>query len=605
MKTDYRNVTLTGGFWKAKETLVKTTTTDAVYDRFAETGRMDAFRCDWKEGMPNRPHIFWDSDVAKWIEGAAYILAKESRPDLEEKVEALISEIEKNQGEDGYFNIYYMVVEPQKRWTDRNCHELYCAGHLMEAACAYYEATGRRRLLDCMEKYADYIKRVFVDEKSAAFETPGHEEIELALFKMYHTTGEKKYADLAKHFLERRGQPDNTEAQIFSHPKYAQSHLPIREQKEAFGHSVRAMYLYAGMTDYAAHSGDEVLLQTCRDVFDDVTKRKMYVTGGIGSTNVGEAFTIPYDLPNAQAYTETCASIGMMFFANRLFKADPLHPSKYADAVELEMYNGALSGVSLDGISFFYENPIEIYLAERNRHSGVNHNERFPITQRVKVFGCSCCPPNITRTFTSLGEYFYAYDEAENAVYVNQFGSSVYENGAVRVTQETDYPSAGKVKITASVPVYVRVPGWCRKFSADAAYRMVNGYARFEAGEITVDFAMKPELITSSVHIVKNIGKAALRCGPVIYCVEGVDHGGDVHTLCYDRAAVHAAKPVFDETIGLNALELDGLRCADAEEGALYMPLEDCYEPVKIRAIPYHAFANRGETNMLVFLPYR
>lgn len=605
MKTDYRNVTLTGGFWKAKEDLVRDVTTDAVYDRFYETGRIDAFKCNWKEGMPNRPHFFWDSDVAKWIEGAAYVLTRADRPDLEEKIENLIDEIEKNQGEDGYFNIYFTVIEPEKRFTNRDCHELYCAGHLMEAAVAYHQATGKDRFLKIMEKYADYIWKVFVEDKSATYETPGHEEIELALVRLYHETGKDKYLKLSQHFLDRRGQPDNQETDILGHPKYAQNFLPVRKQREAFGHSVRAMYLYSGMADIARETGDEAMLDACRALFDDVTKRKMYVTGGIGSTNVGEAFTIPYDLPNAHAYTETCASIGMMFFANRMLQSDPVHTSKYADIVELEMYNGALAGLSLDGISFFYENPLEIYMTERNRHTCSDHREHFPITQRVKVFGCSCCPPNLTRMLSSLGEYFYAYDEAENAVYVNQFGSSVYEDGGVKVVQETDYPHTGLVKITSSVPVYVRVPGWCRSFTADAEYCMVNGYAKFEAGEIAVNFAMKPELITSSVNVVRNIGKAALRRGPVVYCVEGVDHGGDVHTLCFDRTTVGDAKVVHDEAIGLDALELAGLRYADAQPDALYAPLEERFVPTTIRAIPYHAFANRGETDMLVFVSCR
>ena len=605
MKYDYRKVTLTGGFWKAKEELVKNVTTAAVYDRFSESGRIDAFKCDWKEGEYYKPHFFWDSDVAKWMEGAAYILAKEERPELRAKVEWLIDQIEKNQGEDGYFNIYFTVIEPENRFKTRDCHELYCAGHLMEAAVAYFEGCGDTRFLSLMEKYADYIYRVFVEEKSADFETPGHEEIELALVRMYRATGKKKYLDLCGHFLNRRGAADNTEAQIFAHPKYAQSHLPVREHTEAFGHSVRAAYLYSGMADYAAETGDKAMLDACRAVFEDITRKKMYVTGGIGSTNVGEAFTVPYDLPNGQAYTETCASIGMMFFANRMLSADPVRRAEYADIVELEMYNGALSGLSLDGECFFYENPLEIYCRDRERHTAVQGNERFPIPCRIKMFWCSCCPPNITRVFSSVEQYFYTYDENENAVYVNQFGSSVYEDADVKVEQVTDYPHSGKVKITSTVPVYVRIPGWCRRFSADSAYQTVNGYARFEAGEINVEFEMSPELVKSNANVVRNIGKAALRRGPVIYCIEGVDHEGDIQTLAYDRAKLKDAKIVPDESIGLDAIELDGARITDSDPDVLYAPLEECYDSAKIRAIPYHAFANRGVTDMLVFVNYR
>ena len=605
MYTNYRNVDLIGGFWAEKQQLNSTVTTQAVYDRFFETGRMDAFKCEWHEGEPNKPHIFWDSDVAKWMEGAAYILAKEDRPDLREKVEELIDRIEQNQGEDGYFNIYYTVVEPENRFTVRNNHELYCAGHLMEAACAYYEATGCDRFLRLMEKYADYIAKVFMVEKSAKFETPGHEEIELALYRMYRTTGKKKFLDLCVHFLERRGQPDNEEAQIFLAAHYAQSHAPIREQHEAFGHSVRAMYLYTAMADLARENGDRDLLAACRDLFLDVIRRKMYVTGGLGSTRIGEAFTVPYDLPNAGAYTETCASIGMIFFARRMMLADPDHRAEYADIIELEMYNGALSGLSLNGDEFFYENPLEICHAERNRITATNDHERWPITQRVKVFSCSCCPPNLTRWLASIGQDFYAQDEQSGEVYINQFADSTFERDGVTVRVETDYPHSGALHITANAPVRVRIPGWCHSYRADQPYTAENGYIRFDAGEITLKLQMRPELITSSVRVTKNQGKAVLRRGPMIYCAEGCDHDGDVHTLCFDRMAMSTAKVNYDEALKNDVVTVDGWRLTDAESDVLYAPLTECYAPVKLRMIPYHAFANRGECDMLVYMPYR
>ncbi|MBQ4351755.1 MAG: glycoside hydrolase family 127 protein [Clostridia bacterium] len=601
---DHRFVTLTGGYWREKYDLNRDVTMKAVYDRFDESGRIAAFRCDWKEGMPNRPHIFWDSDVAKWMEGAAYLLEKENIPALEEKVEALVDEIERNQHEDGYFNIFYTVVEPEKRWTNRDCHELYCAGHLMEAACAYYNATGRDRFLRCMMKYADYIAKVFMEEHSAAFNTPGHEEIELALYKMYKTTGEPRFYELMKYFLETRGQPDNHEAQIFAAPHYAQSHAPIREQHEAFGHSVRAMYLYSGMADYAAESGDPVLLDACRALFEDVTRRKMYVTGGIGSTNIGEAFTIPYDLPNTKAYTETCASIGLMFFANRLFRADPERTSAYADAVEREMYNGALSGLSLDGEKFFYENPLEINLTERHRITATNDGEHWPIAERVRIFGCSCCPPNLNRLLPAIGDYFYAYDEGEGAVWVNQFGTSVFERDGVKVTQTTDYPMDGTVKIVSNVPVYVRIPGWCRKFTADRPHDDCRGYAKFDAGEITVTFEMKPFLLAANPRVTPNLGRAVLCRGPIVYCAEAVDNGGGVHTLYFDRTRVHDARVSRVSGIPLPVIDLDGLRMEDTD-GALYAPLDERFTPAGIRLIPYCCFANRGESDMLVWLPVR
>lgn len=604
MRTDHTRVHLTGGFWKQKEDLNRDVTLPAVYDRFSESGRIAAFDMNWKPGMPDQPHFFWDSDVAKWMEGAACVLSREDVPALREKIESLISAIREHQESDGYFNIYFTVVAPDKRFTDRNLHELYCAGHLMEAACAWYDATGKDDFLLLMEKYADCIARVFTVEKSAAFETPGHEEIELALFKMYKTTGKKKFLELATFFLERRGQPDNHEKPIFDEAFYAQSHAPIRDQHEAYGHSVRAMYLYSGMADLAAETKDPALLTACRDLFEDVTNRKMYITGGIGSTNIGEAFTIPYDLPNSRAYTETCASIGVMFFANRMLKADPERPSKYADAVELEMYNGALSGLSLDGEKFFYENPLEICLTERHRITATHDREHWPITQRVRLFSCSCCPPNLNRLLASLGEFFYAWDEEEGRVYVNQFGDSTFTQNGMTVTQRTDYPASGRVEISANVPTLVRIPGWCASFRASAPYEKVNGYAAFAPGSFTVEMDMTPTLMASHVGVYRNIGKAALRRGPVIYCAEAVDHPCDLHTLTFDRAKVAEAKVSENEDFGLPTLTLDGFRRVSPTD-ALYAPLEECFEPQTLRLIPYSCFANRGESDMLVFLNYR
>ncbi len=617
MITDYRNVTLRGGFWKSKEDLNRDVTINAVYDRFNDSGRIDAFKCEWKAGDPKQPHIFWDSDVAKWMEGAAYILKRERIEDLENKVEALIDEIEKNQGEDGYFNIYYTVVKPDDRFTNRDCHELYCAGHLMEAACAYYEATGRDRFLKIMEKYADYIAKVFMVEDSAKFVTPGHEEIELALYRMYKTTGEQRFMDLCAFFLNTRGTRNEKDSPIGGVQMYAQSHLPIREQFEAVGHSVRATYLYSGMTDLALETKDTTLAKACYALFDDIVDKKMYVTGGIGSTHIGEAFTIPYDLPNDRAYTETCASIGMIFFANRMFALDAMlngvPSSKYADIAELELYNGALSGLSLDGECFFYENPLEIYLPDRGRIPPYfNSHDHLPITQRVRIFGCSCCPPNLNRLLSSLGNYFYGYDEEKNVVYINQFGDSEFVCGDVRVEQKTNYPNSGHIAITSNVPVYVRIPGWCRRFMATKKYEKINGYAKFEAGEIDVEFDMTQVMLTASVGVHKNIGRAAVRRGPVIYCAEAVDNDGDVHSLYLDRRTLNDGVAVLNDKYGVPTITFNGFRRVDSLDRditPLYAVLDNIvgedFKPAKISMIPYYAFANRGESNMLVFMNYR
>ncbi len=605
MKYNYRDVTIRGGFWKQMEDLNSKVTVNAVYDRFYETGRIDAFRFDWKEGEPNQPHFYWDSDVAKWMEGAAYILSREDRPDLEEKIEQIIDRIEKNQCEDGYFNIYFTVVKPEARWSCRNWHELYCAGHLMEAACAYYDVTGRDRFLKLMEKYADYIEKVFVKDRSAAFTTPGHEEIELALYRMYKTTGKSKYFELCRFFLENRGAEGNNEPDILGSPYYAQNHLPIREQKEAFGHSVRAVYLYCGMADLALESEDEGLKAACIALFDNITNKKMYITGGIGSAYHGETFTVPYDLPNAGAYAETCASIGLMFFAQRMMALDPENAAKYADAIELEMYNGMLSGISLDGDKFFYENPLEIFFAERNRLNMLESRERWPITQRPKVFDCSCCPPNLVRLLSSMGNYMYSYDEQSGEVYVNQFADSIYEHGDAKASVLTDYPYDNKIKISSNAPIRVRIPGWCHGFTANGKYELKNGYACFGAGDVEIELEMKPELVASSVNVVRNLGKAALRYGPVIYCAEAKDNEGGVHKLYIDSDKVADAKVSYNEELCRNVIDCAGYYRVDAESGKLYAPYSLKFEPTNIRMIPYHCFANRGESDMLVYLNVR
>ncbi|MBR4961613.1 MAG: glycoside hydrolase family 127 protein [Clostridia bacterium] len=619
MKTDYRTVRLTGGFWKLKEDLNRDITIPAVYNRFDETGRIRAFRCDWKEGMPDMPHIFWDSDVVKWMEGAAYVLSRENIPELEEKVESLIDEIEKNQGEDGYFNIHFTVVKPEARFTNRDWHELYCAGHLMEAAVAYFEATGRDRFLKIAEKYATYIKAVFMDKTAGptpTFSTPGHEEIELALYRLYRCTGNRDWLDLCAHFINTRGtDPSEGEGTAWANGKQVQSHIPVREQFSAVGHSVRAGYLYTAMADLAGETGDEALMTACRRLYEDLVYGKMYITGGLGSTCHGEAFTIPYDMPNDQAYTETCASIAMIYFAHRMNKIE--HDAKYADTIEKELYNGMLSGLSLSGDAFFYENPLEIHLDNYKKQGG-----RYPITRRQKVFGCSCCPPNLNRVLSSLGQYFYAWEDG--TVWVNQFGDSTFASDGMKVTQATEYPVNGEITITAegTETLYVRIPDWCPSFTADRDYVMEKGYAKFAGdGVIHIVFTMLPTLMQSAVGVYKNLDKAALQYGPLIYCAEGIDHDGDVHSLYFntDPKAADWQMEVC-ETCGLPVFTGNGARRIDhpnlsahpafsgyprpIPQNALYYPLDLTYQPARLRMIPYHTFANREETNMIVYLGY-
>ena len=577
------------GFLKDKEMLNRDVTIHAVYDRFKETGRVDAFRFD-----SQNVHIFWDSDIAKWMEGASYIIAKYPNAELEQKVEEIIDGIEKNQGADGYFNIYYTVKEPNGRWTKRENHELYCAGHLMEAAVAYAEATGKTRFLACMEKYADYIYRVFVEEDSAAFSTPGHEEIELALVRMYRHTGKRKYLDLAAHFINRRGVAEKDD-----HFDYNQTHLPVREQTEARGHSVRAVYLYSAMADLALALDDDTLKKACETLYANIVNQKMYITGGIGSVAQGETFSNPYDLPNDQAYTETCAGIGLMFFCQRMLRME--NNASYADTIERVFYNGVLSGLSVGGDEFFYENPLEITLSEH--FETIFGKRRFPPTTRRKSFSCSCCPPNINRLLPKLSEYVYGLDG--DTLYINQFADSVLKADGISCEMKTEYPLDGKVSIQAEgiSKIAIRIPAWCENFSLDQPYEMQNGYAVLKNdGEIYISFDMTPFAIRANTKVLKDIGRLCIQSGPIVYCAEAIDNGENLHALSIPVAFTY--EKADNEFFGLPTITVDGFRRED-KTTALYLraaraPITNT--PCKIKMIPYSCFANRGETDMLVWL---
>lgn len=591
----FKNVDLKSGFLYDKQQLNKNVTIDTVYKRFKETGRIDAFKCDWKEGMENKPHVFWDSDVAKWMEGAAYILQKEENAELEEKVESIIYNIEKNQHDDGYFNIYFTVCEPDKRYTDRDMHELYCAGHLFEAAVAYYEATGKDRFLKMMEKYADYIYKVFVEDKSASFTTPGHEEIELALVRMYRTTGKKKYLELAAFFINNRGlTEEHSKGTVCVQFKdtNTQVHLPIREQLTAEGHSVRACYLYSALADFAYETDDKELYNNCKAIFEDIVTKKMYITGGIGSNRFGEAFSIPYDLKNERAYAETCAAISLMFFAQRMMRFE--NDAKYAELIERILYNGMISGLSLSGDAFFYENPLEINLA--------NHEidgQQYGITTRAKVFQCSCCPPNLNRVLASIGDYVYGCED--KTVFVNQFVGSEAVIGDMRIAQDANYPKSNVIKIkTENVDkLCVRIPKWCDAFEINAAYKKENGYAVITNPdkEIVITFEMTPFLVQSNVEVSENGGKVAVCFGPYVCAAEAVDNVENLHSIYIDKN-LNADVEYSDDMCGYT-LKVKAYRKITGD--SLYSRYSEDFEDYTLKMIPYASFANRGDSNMLVW----
>ena len=594
-----RQVKITDGFWKNRQEINREATAKAVYDRFSETHRFEALKCR-KEGHPDwQAHIYWDSDIAKWLEGAAYLLPN---AELEAKIEAAIDDLLENQWEDGYINSYFTVAD-EPRFTNRDRHELYCAGHLMEAACAYYEATGKDRFLKAMCRYADLIERIFKIENSAPFVTGGHPEVELALVRLYRTTGENRYLELARYFLEQRGNNDkDTTVNDWTRHLYDMSHMPLTEQRTVEGHAVRAMYIASGMADIALLHDDPVFLTAAEAMFKNATEQRMYITGGMGSIYEGEAFTIDYDLPNQRSYTETCAALAMIFFARRLLriKAD----SRYGDAIERVLYNGGLSGISLDGRSFFYTNPLEINPKFHEPNRATTKVIRRCSLQRVEVFKCSCCPPNIFRVIASMSDLLYGHQD--DTLYVHQFTESVAEIDGCTVTQKTAYPTEGTVKLTISgerfKTVAVRIPGWCRKCRFSESYDLRDGYAYMTvpaSGQIDFELVMEPVYMEPGAFIPEDAGKAALMRGPIVYCIEAVDNGEYLRnfTLLPDKAI-----EVLPSEFGVPVLKTTALY--KEPTNSLYQPIGTPKTEKELTFIPYFAFANRGETEMLVWINY-
>lgn len=615
---NFDRVRITGGLWAERQRVNSEITLPIQYQQCKETGRIDAFRLDWTpENDEPEPHVFWDSDVAKWIEAAACSLTTHPDQELEDKVDEVIDLIVGAQQPDGYLNVHFNAVEPEKRWTNlRDRHELYCAGHLIEAAVAYADATGKRKLLDAMCRYADYIGDVFGPGPDQKRGYPGHEEIELALVKLYRTTDEARYLKLAKFFVDqrgqkphyydieakRRGEEPSTARRTY---EYNQSHRPLREQPDAVGHAVRAMYLYSGAADVAAETGDEELIDALKTLWRSVTKRRMYVTGGIGSTARNEGFTDDFDLPNESAYGETCAAIGLVFFASRMLQLEAR--SEYADVMERCIYNGIISGVSLGGDRFFYENP----LASKGEH------------HRQEWFGCACCPPNLARFVASLGGY--AFSTAPGTIYAHLFlESSVdieLDGEPLQLSTKTDYPWDGKVSFTVELDaprrftLAVRLPGWCREAALavngseqDITESSHDGYAHLDrkwhnGDEVELLLPMPVERIEARPEVQNDAGRVALQRGPIIYCLEEADNGVFLNHLVLQRSGDAATKDGESVLAGMQLLELEGFRRASSGwDDALYRRRSSQYAPTRITAIPYFAWDNREDGEMMVWI---
>lgn len=581
-------------------------------------------------------YIFQDSDLYKWIEAVAYSLEGNRNEELEKIIDEAIDLIEKAQLEDGYIDTYFIINGLENRWTDlASAHEMYCAGHLMEAAVAYYNATGKRKLLEIACRFADHIDERFGPEEGKLKGYPGHQEIEIGLVKLYKATGEEKYLKLAKFFLDERGkQPHYFDIELQrrgldpkqdfffnnhgpSRYSYQQAHLPVREQKEAIGHAVRATYMYTAMADVGSLTGDDTLLEAAKTLFNNIVEKQMYITGGIGSMGEGEAFTFDYDLPNDRMYNETCAAIALVMFAQRLQNIEK--DARYADIVELALYNGVLSGIQLDGTKYFYVNPLEVW-PERSLK---RHDMRDVKPERQGWFGCACCPPNILRTLTGLGQYIYS--KSETGIFVNLFiGSEVeFEVGGKEVVlkQSGNYPWDGKIVLEVccedevAFDLNVRIPGWCKgpKLSVNGTEididSVINkGYAlinrSFKNGDkIELLLPMPVERIRANDNVPFNAGKVAIKRGPVVYCLEEIDNGKKLWNLLLNADSDFDVRFESDLLNGVVTISAQGIRESQPSgDNSLYSTNEKEVTDVELKFIPYYSWCNRGVGEMMVWV---
>ncbi len=620
----FTDVTISDRFWSPRQTTNSEKTIPHELKQCRTTGRISNFAKAAGIESGNFEGIFFnDSDVHKLVEAASYTLQTHPNPTWEAELDEVIDTIARSQQPDGYLNSYFTLVEPEKKWQNLGMmHELYCAGHLFEAGVAHYQATGKQKLLDVACRFADLIDNTFGEGKRAGL--PGHQGIELALVKLARVTGEARYMSLSEYFVTTRGQrPSVFEKELenldlpgglgaYQHHytrdgkyegTYSQDHLPMHEQTECVGHAVRAMYLYAGAADIAAETSDSNITNALDALWQNVEKR-LYVTGGVGPSGHNEGFTQDYELPNFSAYAETCASVGLIFWAHRMFLLKS--ESRYVDVLETALYNGALSGVSLEGTDFFYQNP----LASR----GGRHRHAW--------FGCACCPPNIARLLGSLGQYIYA--QTENDLWINLYvggtASATVSDVQVKLTQETDYPWSGDIKIAvnpekpAKFKLNMRIPEWCSDFDVNingttfSANANENGYLSIEREwqtNDTVELNLDMPIVRVYAHpyVRENLGRSALRRGPLVYCFEDIDNpDGTFETLSLpDNASVEA---VYDSDLlgGITLIRGSGTVYDTADwENNLYLS-ELNIKQTNVTAIPYYAWCNREPGQMAVWV---
>ena len=581
---DFSHVKINDNFWSPRLSKHVSATLPVCIDQIEnQTGRIRNFENAAKGEGEHSGIFFDDSDVYKALEGMAYSLINNPDPELEKKADEWIDKFAAAQQPDGYINTFYTLTGLDKRWTNMDKHEMYCAGHMIEAGVAYYQATGKRKLLDVCIRMTDHMMSQFGPGKRHW--VPGHEEIELALVKLYQTTQEQKYLDFAYWLLEERGHGHGTMGDEGKwNPVYYQDIVPVRQLTDISGHAVRCMYLYCGMADVAALKNDTGYIAAMDRLWDDVVHRNMYITGGIGSSHDNEGFTEDYDLPNLDAYCETCASVGMVLWNQRMNQLTG--DSKYIDVLERSLYNGALAGISLGGDRFFYVNPLE--------SKGDHHRQEW--------YGCACCPSQLSRFLPSIGNYIYA--SSDDALWVNLY---IGNTGQIRIgetdillTQETDYPWDGSVKLTISTSqplekeIRLRIPNWCKTYDLSINGKRINvseekGYAVIKDWKsqdvIALDMDMPVEIVAADPHVKENFGKRAIQRGPLVYCMEEIDNPVYFDQIQLGPSTTFQTAFASDILNGIKTIKTNG-----RAQSATF--------------IPYYAWDNRKAGKMRVWIPY-
>ena len=623
----FADVRLEGNFWRERLDTVLARTIPSQHVQLEKHGILESLT------LPNPPpplryprnqhgftvQVFWDSDVGKWIEAASYALAHRRDEKIEAQIDAIVDLFGKAQLPDGYVNCWYLDREPENRWTNlRDNHELYNLGHMLEGAVAYYQVTGRRKFLDIMERAIAHVREVFGPGPNQKHGYPGHQEIELALVKLYHLTKDKKHLELATYFINERGKKPyyfdqeaiargaNPADYWFKTYEYSQAHEPVRQQKKVVGHAVRAVYMYTAMADLAGELNDQGLKSACETLWKDVTETKMYLTAGLGPAAANEGFTKDFDLPNDTAYAETCASVALIFWAQRMLHLDL--DGKYADVLEQSLFNNTLCGLSREGEHYFYSNPLE----DDGGHT------------RWAWHTCPCCTMNVSRLIASVGGYFVSH--SDDAIAFHLYGgistTVPLKTGKVAVREVSNYPWSGDIKIhvepetPAAFSVKVRIPGWSKgaKVTVNGqpvdATAAVNGYLgihrTWAKGDIvSLDLPMPAERIYAHPAVRMDVGRVALKRGPLGYCLEEADNpGGPVQRLRLPRDAELKSTTRADLFDGIVTIAAEAVALKDAGfERDLYRTDPPSEEPATLTALPYYLWNNRQKGSMLVWVP--